>query len=494
MHMSQSSETPRFIVSKSSGITESERYLEWLCERNFLSLWSYPRPFRDQGGNKELCDLLVIIGKDVIVFSDKHCLLTPKTTLEVDWNRWFRAAIKEGANQAWGAERWLRQHPGRVFLDSQCTQPLPVPLPPSDQADFHLVVTVHGVAHACRAMLGGSGSLILNSNVRGLDAHNDPFVIGDLEPARSFVHVFDDTTMEIVMSTLDTAADLLRYLREKERLFRSRGVLVAGEENLLALYLSRVDDSQTHAFVLDSDKDLVVIDDSWWLNFEASDERRAQVEHDAVSYTWDRLIERFAVHALEGTQYFATEPFFASSEIILRFMAAEPRLRRRYLSDAFMEALAKSSHDQRFLRVVPRQYADEPMYVFLFFPWWAEKSDAENRLVRRNYLEFCMRVAKLKFPNAVDIVGIATESGIDREARTEDAIYLDAREWNEEAQEEARRLQSDFDILTAAKQFGRTVDEYPVLRQTSVMAIPKNPRNKPCPCGSGRKYKTCHGR
>jgi preprotein translocase subunit SecA len=30
--------------------------------------------------------------------------------------------------------------------------------------------------------------------------------------------------------------------------------------------------------------------------------------------------------------------------------------------------------------------------------------------------------------------------------------------------------------------------------QTMVNAVPKVGRNDPCPCGSGKKYKQCHGR
>jgi len=149
---SQRSGGTRSPITKSSGSTPAERYLEALCERNFLSLWSYPRPFRNQGGNKELCDLLVVMGDDVIVFSDKHCVLKPKSTLEVDWKRWFHSAVSAGARQARGAVRWLRQHPQRVYLDPDCRHPLPVRLPRPDAARHHLVVTVHGVSEACRAM------------------------------------------------------------------------------------------------------------------------------------------------------------------------------------------------------------------------------------------------------------------------------------------------------------------------------------------------------
>src|SRR5205823_1459355 len=101
----------------------------------FLSLWSYPGVFRDQGktsadgDGKEICDLLVVFGRDILIFSDKHCEFKDSGRLAVDWQRWFRKAIERSGDQAWGAERWLREHPTRVFLDRKCTQPLPVPLP-----------------------------------------------------------------------------------------------------------------------------------------------------------------------------------------------------------------------------------------------------------------------------------------------------------------------------------------------------------------------------
>jgi hypothetical protein len=34
---------------KGAGVTGSERYLNRLCEHTFLSLWTYPAVFRDQG-------------------------------------------------------------------------------------------------------------------------------------------------------------------------------------------------------------------------------------------------------------------------------------------------------------------------------------------------------------------------------------------------------------------------------------------------------------
>jgi hypothetical protein len=139
-------------VKKADGVTVAEKYLARLCEKNFLSLWSYPGVFRDQGkhGNdghgKEVCDLLVFFDQHVIIFSDKHCELQDSGDVQRDWQRWFKKAIQKSAEQAWGAERWIRQQPNRVFLDRECKHPLPIDLPPMEQAIFHLVVVAHGVS------------------------------------------------------------------------------------------------------------------------------------------------------------------------------------------------------------------------------------------------------------------------------------------------------------------------------------------------------------
>jgi len=101
----------------------------------------------------------------------------------------------------------------------------------------------------------------------------------------------------------------------------------------------------------------------------------------------------------------------------------------------------------------------------------------------------------MKFGGALDVVGIATESGIDRGRRSEDALYFDARQWSAQDEELARSYQRDLGILVAERSFSKHVEEYPVENPTasSRRRLPKNPRNKPCPCGSGRKYKQCHG-
>lgn len=80
-----------------------------MCERSFLTLWSYAGVFRDQGkrasgDGKEICDLLVVFDRHVIVFSDKDIEFGSTAELTVSWSRWYRAAVVDGARQVWGAE------------------------------------------------------------------------------------------------------------------------------------------------------------------------------------------------------------------------------------------------------------------------------------------------------------------------------------------------------------------------------------------------------
>lgn len=36
-------------IQRVEGVTPAERYLSYLCDRSFLSLWSYAGVYRDQG-------------------------------------------------------------------------------------------------------------------------------------------------------------------------------------------------------------------------------------------------------------------------------------------------------------------------------------------------------------------------------------------------------------------------------------------------------------
>ncbi len=489
-------------IVRGAGITPTERYLKLLCDSTFLSLWSYPGVYRDQrsgntGHGKEVCDLLVVFENDILIFSDKQCEFGDTGNLKTSWSRWFRRAVAGGARQLWGAERWIFDFPDRLFLDRECSRRFPLELPSRQSARVHLVLVSHGVSSVCKRVLGGSGSLMLRTDLHGASAHTEPFSIGDLDPSRTFVHVLDDTTLDIVLSERDTIADLTAYLRKKEVFLRSnRYVIAAGEEQLLSFYYKQLNEEGEHDFVVPAEvTGNVYFPEGHWESYLSSKDRQAKLSHDAISYSWDALIEKFNFHALRGDQYLATSSF-QDVERVLRFLARESRTRRRMLAAALNGLVHDVPPHLRGTRVVGPSRPGDPYFAFLVLPVPAHMEHREYREYRGGFLDALLRVVKLRFPDAEDIVGIATESGPNTEPRTEDAAYIDGRDWCESLQANAVECQRRLNLLMNVREFHDRFDEFPQTTLSGELLHPvgKNPRNKPCPCRSGLKYKHCHGR
>jgi hypothetical protein len=284
-------------LHRAEGVTPSERYLQRLGRDTFLSLWSHASIYRDQGQTatsrqgKEVCDLLVAFQNYVIIFSDKLCEFPDTGNLATDWCRWFRKAVLKSAEQVWGAERWIRRFPHRLFLDRDCTQRFPFDLPDPATATFHRVVVAHGASRRCRQLHGGSGSMMLRPRIVG-DMHYsrpedvEPFAIGDIDPNRGYVHVIDDTTLGILMRELDTAPDFIEYLTKKERFVRGgRFCGAAGEEEMLAYYLRTLDGNQQHDFVIPDGHNFLGLLEGLWYELTHSNRWLVRAEADEVSYT-----------------------------------------------------------------------------------------------------------------------------------------------------------------------------------------------------------------
>ena len=123
--------------------------------------------------------------------------------------------------------------------------------------------------------------------------------------------------------------------------------------------------------------DGVIIDEGFWEEFSNHPQRQAQIAANRISYSWDKLIETFSKHILEGTQYFETNIVIAQSELALRFLARESRTARRVLAKALMDALEKTPVNYRNTRVILPRRPGEPCYVFLLLPHLASISDEE---------------------------------------------------------------------------------------------------------------------
>jgi len=471
-----------FDLAESEGINDSERVLTRLCRKSFLRLWSQTNVFTDEGfkngkgSTKELCDALVVFGDEVIVFSDKHIAFQADKDISVAWPRWYKRAIRDSCKQLQGARSWLQRFPDRTFQDPKCTRPLPVTVPSDAAIRFHLVAVTRGtqeaaLAHNCG---GGLGSLALSSSIEG-DAHfKTPFVIGIPEPEKHFVHVFDDVSIELLLSELDTIADFLDYLRKRETFLGCRGthVMAYGEEELMASFLRNMSADETeHVFVdvppEDGVPDLIVFDQGHFEDLSEDPGYLRKKEADCISYEWDTLIDRFIRYGDPSIHSRYAEQTAVDVEQGLRLMAAETRFRRRQLAEAFIGALRRAKQGNRLARLVYGGVANETVYVFVVAAKRPEETYEEYRQYRIGLLHAYVQTAKLQAPLGTIFLGIAFDNQYkDYPGGSEDLFVLSKPNWSDDELVELESRRRELGLWGDAMEISRFhQDEFPQANQ-----------------------------
>jgi hypothetical protein len=448
-------------VIRGEGFTPSERRLAALADRTFLRLWSYPNTFNDRtkgssGGGQELADLLAVFEKHVVLFSDKEIGWQNDKPLDLAWTRWFRRAVEGSITQLKGAERWLDQHPNRIFTDKPCIQRLPVPLPVKGDRVVHLVAVVSGAEAASRRYFNDPrGTLMIQPALKG-PAHVNtkrvdfrPFIVGDVNPDGNFIHVFDPIGLEVVMKELDTVADFTAYLVARSKFLRSGQVgVVAGEEHLLAAYMMNGFKDGRPSFISEkllkkTRRKLVAIPEGEYETYISS---RLHAEIDGLkkrSMLWDEVIELVTEDVLKGTSISILDhqPTVQLSEQALRVMASERRMDRVSLAQALWGAMERSL-DEKMARFVRRAFISRRMpsrkigYVFLILPQNPVAGTYEEYRAYRSMMlsTYCLSVFREQ-PKLDAVVGLTLDifrrdGGI--RTRSEDVLAMAPPEWTPE--------------------------------------------------------------
>jgi hypothetical protein len=432
-----SADNPWSTVGTASGSTPTENLLLSLARDSFLSLWSFPNVYTDEGRSagrgdgKELCDLMVVFGDDVLLFSDKNCAFPAAENLNVSWNRWYRRAVQKSANQLAGAEKWIIRFPTRIFMDANCAKSLPITLPPAERRRVHLIAVAHGASEAATKHWdsiaeGSNGSPILDTRVVGKDHAVNPFVVGWPLDDKRFVHVFDGETITLLLKELDTISDFVDYLAKKQYLFEKSGCefLITGEEELLAAYLTNIDPrTNEHRFQSFPSDHLVFLEEGFWSKLVADKRYRARAESNKISYLWDDLIEYQASHMIHGSSALTMSAGTrGSEENVLRVMASESRLRRRALGESVLALRLKSNEKLRCTRCVVDS-TRRRVYAILALPYLTEQPHEEYREYRQYLLHLYCEGAVLRFPDAEEVIGIAFEH-YDSDIASVDFLYL----------------------------------------------------------------------
>jgi len=395
-------------------MNRAEEFVFHVCKETFLSLWSYANPLGKDG--KELCDILVVCEPDIVIFSVKEIKLMESGDIETDWKRWNRRAIEESAKQAYGAERWLKN--ATHVLKSDGSQGLK--LPAEHERRFHRVVVA----------LGSKDKV--------------PMVYGDL--GKGFVHVLDEISFSIILQELDTIADFINYLSAKEQFYMAgkETPFLAGEENLLALYLHS-------GKKLPENYDVVQIEGELWDSFTKKPEYLRKKEEDKISYLWDEVIEDIAKDVLKGNLEFSSSP--DDGETALRSMAQEDRFSRRILGKSFAEFILLSSQNKVRARML--RSPSGIIYVLLALP------HTIDRKYRRAELGVRCFIARGLNSDSKKIIGIATEQSKPGVGHSFDLCYLYLPEWKEKHQKRMVEIQKESGFFAKPVSIESHEDEYP---------------------------------
>lgn len=403
-----------------AGTTDSERYLAKLARRAFLNFWSYSNPYTDESGGSELCDFMIVFGNDIIIFSDKHCEFPRIDNCKVAWFRWYRSAIDKSSRQLAGASAFIERFPERIYLDSECKHPLPIPLPSSDKRRVHLVAVTRGSAEASARYWGNgsSSSLIINTSIEGRGHEDHPFMVGWPLKKRRFVHVLDELTLDVLLRELDTVSDFVSYLVKKEEYVSTKGVnfLITGEEELLASYLTHPSkDYKGFSFPpIPLDAKTIVIEEGAWRLISKTDAYSSWKKSNEISYEWDRLIEHQTSHIQGQTAEVIKKDKDSSvdmhaHEFVLRAMAEEGRAGRKILAEAHKSILTRDFSGERLAQTLVIPTRPSRAYVLLVLKPVPGQSYEEYRELRRASLVGYCRASRLRIKGIEEVVGIASE-------------------------------------------------------------------------------------
>jgi len=291
-----------------------------------------------------------------------------------------------------------------------------------------------------------------------------PFAVGDLDPSKGFVHVFDDTGLDVVLHELDTASDFVAYLVDREQFIRSGRLLMAsGEDDLLAHYLTEVDGFSWRSFLIPDDPQAqVIIPEGDWEQLQKDTAWIARKRADEVSYVWDDVIERFNSCILDGSS--SAYPFadFTSQELAVRAMAREPRLHRRVLASALGDFVRNRHADAIIARVVAPISHCSPYYIFLAVQPDAEEDYQHYRAKRWAIAHAYLIEAKRKFHDAKEVVVLATEMPGWTKWASEDLIYRGNAPLRADEEESAQKYIEEQGVLSRiGERFEAKVLEYP---------------------------------
>ncbi|MBS7596933.1 SEC-C metal-binding domain-containing protein [Pseudomonas sp. RC2C2] len=474
---------------KEPSVNESERILAKVAAKTFFSLWSYPSLFRSVGKGKELIDLTVYFNNTLILFSDKgEVKLQEHTDPILAWSRWYRSAIKDSAKQLHAAEKFVRNYPRQIFLNSKLVDPFPFDISSPD-LKIHLVAVTRGVGekakkHFDNIQAGSSGTLAYAYTLPEQKLLEYPFFIGDVDQAKTFVHVLDEYGIALLLEELCTPSDFINYLEAKERAVRKRGLTISpGEEETLAYYLLEdggrgFGDIKSPAI---ANGHPFAIPEGQWLEYKKSVPYALRYSRRKHAEAWSQLVASFSDCIVDATVGEGADLPLLNHARAVEVLASENVYSSGLLAQAFFGKYGTVPEMARSSRVIPSQLRPGRLYVFVFFPWDEDyKNYEEYREERRECMFMYALVARYKYQLATEIVILGSATKGDTPGSETIMVIDNSVPLSSDERSIAQKVMKEGSILSDVTE-----------RRVKIGGSPTIGRNDFCPCGSGKKYKKC---
>lgn len=405
----------------------SESFLKGLADRTFLSIWAIPNTFYAPG--KELTDLIVPFGDDIIVISDKASRFAFDKPLKIAWQRWYKATVVEGMHQLKTAMQRIERAPDTVFADGRARVPISHDLGPVAAKRFHLVAIARPDTDPQTVPAAWPG-LTYNSQ-----ASPKPFEIGPLEIAGQVVHVFDGPAIDLLLEHLDTAPDFLAYLKGRARRLAQADEHCFAEEDLLAGALIGWEEEPPG---LPSVPPLETIVPGLWDIYAASETPMRRREMDGPSKVIDRLI---GIHhgEFEAGRALYDVPSFEQHEFAMRLLAAESRFARRIVAHELHNIVQEKDQSTYWVSTVPSPTMPTLRYVWLIHPDAPDgiSNEVADATMRALLMDHIVAIQG-QFEQTL-VLGVALSNGRGNDTSIIMAAH-DKSNWTERDFEESRKL------------------------------------------------------
>lgn len=405
----------------------SEDHLFNLAERTFLKLWAVPNSFYAPG--KELTDLIVPFGDDVIIISDKACGFDFEKPLNVAWSRWFRRGVEDSLKQLRAAMRQVKRAPSGIFTDGQARSPLLLPLASSGKLRFHLVAIARPDISPGVAPSEWPGLRYVAK------AQDEPFRIARLELEGQQVHVFDGPTIDLLLEQLDTAPDFIAYLTGRAARLAESEDYDFSERDLLGAALIGWDSVPMR---LPSVPPLESVVNGLWEIYDSGETAHRRRKADRESRVIDEYIEQTHGEFAAGRMFYE-QPSYAQHERAMRLLAAESRFARRVVAHELYDILDEPDQSTFWASTTPSPTMPSLRYVWLIYPGRPDDMNeaAFDHLVMV-HLKQHVYVAQGLFPETL-VLGICLPNRSAGDTATFTVLH-DSSNWTEADRQEAMKL------------------------------------------------------